>query len=63
MLSRMPMTATWPRLTSASLEENMSEPNPITFDAPQNNSALPVPFQSSLKHMPVRLRVKVTWMA
>ncbi len=42
MLSRMPITATVPRLTSASLEENTKEPKPITLDAPQNNSALPV---------------------
>jgi hypothetical protein len=33
MLSRMPMTATLPRLTSASLEENISEPKPMTFEA------------------------------
>jgi len=57
------MTATCPRLTKASLEEKQSDPKPITFEAPQKSRAFPVPFQSSLKHMPVRLSVSVTWIA
>jgi len=39
MLSRMPITATMPRLTSASLDEKINDPKPITLEAPQNNKA------------------------
>ena len=45
------------------LEEKISEPKPMTFDAPQKSRAFPVPCHSSLKSPPVRRRLSVTWMA
>ena len=58
---KIPITATIPKLASASFEAKASDPKPIAVEVPQNSTAFPVPFHTALKSPPVRLTASRMW--